>query len=150
MHLWYNPTHPQLVPTRKSSMSSKRSIDVFPYRQVYPAASIKAVPSSPSFKEQLRKSSLSLDSPQCLPTCSLSFLFIAKALVYLTVALTGIMASYRMSFLPTRVLVDSEAGLCPDIPNSHQHRKRGAHSTTFTRIFNKFNKYFIIMNKHIS
>lgn len=53
-----------------------------------------------------------------VPACSLSFLLTSKALVCLTVALPSIMASYRMSFLSTRVLVESEAGLCPDIPTA--------------------------------
>lgn len=91
-YLLYNPTHSQLVLRRKSSISSKRSIDVFPHRQVYPSASVKALPSSPSFQEQLRKNFLSLNSSQCLH--ALSFLLISKALVYLMVTLTGIMASW--------------------------------------------------------
>lgn len=107
-----------------------------------PILPIKAAPSSPSFQEQLRKSSLSLESSKCLHALSPSFNFQSTCLSHGGFnkhygQLQNVFSFYQgVSWIRGRSV--------PWYPDSHQRRKRGAHSTIFTRIFNKkFNKYFV-------
>lgn len=122
--LLYNPTHPQLVPTRRTPMSSKKEHRCVPIQTAGAFCLHKSCTILPIFQGAAQKV---FPKPRLLfavPTCSLSFLpFNFQSSCLALVALTSIMAGYRMSFLSTRVLVDTEAGLCPDIPPTKEKRR---------------------------